>query len=363
MQERLKSGLTLLRWRDERRAMYSTDLEDIRQMSENIIQSITSGLMFIESKNYTIVKFNKAMENINGIPAEKAVGKRIEEVFSRFEGLPFDYFYHIMKSYGRLERTKFRLVDNCEVVYRYIKGDTYFNQQGEPAGYIIIVDDATETEFIKDSFSKYVARQVVEKILTEKGQLKLHGERQCVTVLFADVRGFSNLVERMEPEDVVALLNKYFNMAVDVIFKHEGMLDKFIGDNVMAVFGAPIKGKDDVEKAVRAAIEIQSGIWNFNNTRRANGEESFSVGIGINTGEAVVGNIGSEKRMDYTVIGDTVNIADRIQVTAFGGEILISSTTYEQVKDKFSCKALRPIMVKGRTKPIHIFRVIGEIKT
>ena len=339
--------------------MYSDGLEDIRQMSENIIQSMTSGLMFIESKNYTIVKFNKAMENINGISAEKAMGRRIEDVFSHMEGLPFDLFYKVMKDFGRLERTKFKLIDNGNVIHRYIKGDTYFNQNGEPAGYLVIVDDATETEFVKESFGKYVARQVVEKILSGKGQMKLHGERQYVTVLFADVRGFTKLAEEREPEDVVALLNRYFNMVVDIIFKYEGTLDKFIGDNVMAVFGAPIKSENDEERAVMAAMEIQSEMEKFNMERKINNEEAISVGIGINTGEAVVGNIGSEKRMDYTVIGDTVNVADRIQAAASGGEILISTLTYKEIKDTITCRKLPPITVKGRQKPIHIFKVTG----
>lgn len=333
--------------------------DDLSHMSENIIQSMTSGLMFIESKDYRIVKFNKAMEAIHGVSAGNAIGKRIEEVFSHIEGIPFDMFYMLMKNLGRLERTKFRLVDKGEVIHRYIKGDTYFNQNGEPAGYLVIVDDATETEFVKESFGKYVARQVVEKILSGKGQMKLHGERQYVTVLFADVRGFTKLAEEREPEDVVALLNRYFNMVVDIIFKYEGTLDKFIGDNVMAVFGAPIKSDNDEERAVMAAMEIQSGMEKFNMERKLNNEEAISVGIGINTGEAVVGNIGSEKRMDYTVIGDTVNVADRIQSAASGGEILISTLTYKEVSDTFTCRKLPPITVKGRQKPIHIFKVTG----
>jgi PAS domain S-box-containing protein len=339
--------------------MHSKDLEDIMQMNENILQSMTSGLMFIESKNYTIVKFNRAMEIIHGIPAERAIGKRIEDIFSHIEGLPFDFFYRIMKDFGRLERTKFRLIDKGDVIHRYIKGDTYFNQNGEPTGYIVIVDDVTETEFVKESFGKYVARQVVEKILSGKGQIKLHGERQHVTVLFADVRGFTKLAERMEPEDVVTFLNKYFNMVVDVIFKYEGTLDKFIGDNVMAVFGAPIRLDNDEERAVRSAIEIQKEIEKFNTVRKRDGGELISAGIGIGTGEAVVGNIGSEKRMDYTVIGDTVNVADRIQSSASGGDILISASTYNYVKDKIICHELPPIKTKGRQKPVQIFKVIG----
>lgn len=336
-----------------------SDLNDIRQMSENIIQSMTSGLMFIESKDYKIVKFNKAMEAIHGIPAKNALGRRIEEVFSHIEGLPFDIFYKLMKSFGRLERTKFMLVDKGRAICRYIKGDTYFNNNGEPAGYLVIVDDATETEFIKDSFSKYVTRQVVEKILSDKGQIKLHGERQHVTVLFADIRGFTKLAERMEPEDVVNLLNRHFDRVVDIIFKYAGTLDKYIGDNVMAVFGAPIKSDNDEEKAVMAAVEMQSEIEKFNRSNKSEAHAIISVGIGINTGEAVVGNIGSEKRMDYTVIGDTVNVADRIQSSALGGEILISASTYKKIKGIFMCHELPPLAAKGRQNPISVFKVIG----
>lgn len=331
--------------------------DDLFQMNENILQSMTSGLMLIEGKDYTIVKINKAMETIHGTSAESIIGKRIEEVFSDIDGIPFDFFYMLMKNLGSLPRTKFRFVRRGEVIHRYIKGDTCFNRDGRPVGYMVIVDDVTETEFLKESFGKYVARQVVEKILSGKEQIKLHGERQQITVLFADVRGFTKLAENMEPENVVTLLNKYFNIVVDIIFKYEGVLDKFIGDNVMAFFGAPIKSDNDEERAVTAAMEIQKEIEKFNITRMVDGKDPIFVGIGVNTGEAVAGNIGSEKRMDYTVIGDTVNVADRIQSSALGGEILISAATYEKVRDKFNCNELPAIKVKGRRNPVHVFKV------
>ncbi|MDP6625933.1 MAG: adenylate/guanylate cyclase domain-containing protein, partial [Nitrospinota bacterium] len=179
--------------------------------------------------------------------------------------------------------------------------------------------------------------------------------------LFADVRGFTSLSEKCEPEKVVSMLNDFFSLMVDVIFKYEGTLDKFIGDNIMAVFGAPVSRPDDTERAVLAALEMQETIKTFNYDRQLKNERLLEIGIGINTGEAVAGNIGSEKRMDYTVIGDVVNFADRVQSQSKGGEILISDTTYSKVKDKIAVKRLMPRYVKGKQKEVILYKVLGIV--
>ncbi len=146
---------------------------------------------------------------------------------------------------------------------------------------------------------------------------------------------------------------------VDIIFKYEGTLDKFIGDNIMAVFGAPVSHPNDPERAVMAAIEMQSKIKDFNKKAVANSLKSLEIGVGINTGVAIAGNIGSEKRMDYTVIGDSVNFADRIQSQSQGGEILISDLTYEKIKEKIVVEKLAPRFVKGKQKKAYLYKVLG----
>lgn len=337
-----------------------SDLERIKEFNENILQSMTSGLIVVENQNYTIIKFNKAMEAVSGIPASQAVGKSLEEAFNYIDGIPFEHFYNEIKSKGKVERSKLKLKrDSGEEVYRYIKADALNDNEGNSTGIMIIIDDVTESEVIKESFSRYVAHQVVERILNGTEKVCLSGLRKEVTVLFADLRDFTSLSENSEPELVVAILNDFFSLMVDVIFKYEGMLDKFIGDNIMAVFGAPVNYHNDAEKAVMAAVEMQNKTKILNEKMISHNINPLKIGIGINTGEAVAGNIGTEKRMDYTVIGDTVNFADRIQSLSAGGEILISEVTYRKVKEKIAAEKLLPCFVKGKKKSVILYKVLG----
>ena len=338
------------------------DLKRLEQFNENILQSMTSSLLVVDNQNYIIQKFNKAMETITGFPASVALGKSLEEAFSYIQGIPFEYFYREITTRGKIKRTKLELKrDTGEVVYRFIKADTLYDNKGNTIGIMLIIDDVTENEVVKESFSRYVAHQVVERILNGAEKVCLSGIRKEVTVLFADVRGFTSLSEKCEPEKVVSMLNDFFSLMVDVIFKYEGTLDKFIGDNIMAVFGAPVSRPDDTERAVLAALEMQETIKTFNYDRQLKNERLLEIGIGINTGEAVAGNIGSEKRMDYTVIGDVVNFADRVQSQSKGGEILISDTTYSKVKDKIAVKRLMPRYVKGKQKEVILYKVLGIV--
>lgn len=337
-----------------------SDVDRIKQFNENILQSMTSGLIVVENQNYTIVKFNKAMEAVSGIPASQAVGKNLEEAFHYIDGIPFEHFYNEIKSKGKVERLKLKLKrDSGEEIYRYIKADVLYDNEGNSTGIMIIIDDVTESEVIKESFSRYVAHQVVERILNGTEKVCLSGIRKEVTVLFADLRDFTALSENSEPELVVAILNDFFSLMVDVIFKYEGTLDKFIGDNIMAVFGAPVNYHNDPEKAVMAAVEMQNKTKNLNEKMISHNIKPLEIGIGINTGEAIAGNIGSEKRMDYTVIGDTVNFADRIQSVSAGGEILISEITYRKVKEKIAAEKLPPRFVKGKKKSVVLYKVLG----
>ncbi len=336
------------------------ELERLKQFNENILQSMTSGLIVVDNETYTIQKFNKAMETVSGLPANSAVGKSLEEAFQYIGGIPYEHFYNEIKTKGKIARTKLKLKrDSGEEVYRYIKADALYDHEGNSTGIMIIIDDVTQNEIIKESFSRYVAHQVVEKILNGTEKVSLSGIRKEVTVIFADVRGFTSLTENSEPEKVVSILNDFFTLMVDIIFKYEGTLDKFIGDNIMAVFGAPVSHPNDPERAVMAAIEMQSKIKDFNETALAKNVKPLEIGVGINTGVAIAGNIGSEKRMDYTVIGDSVNFADRIQSQSQGGEILISDLTYEKIKDKIVVEKLAPRFVKGKQKKALLYKVLG----
>lgn len=218
-----------------------------------------------------------------------------------------------------------------------------------------------EKEMIKRAFTRYVAREVVEEILKDPERLVLTGERREVTVLFCDVRGFTPLSERLSPEEVVLLLNDFYTLMIETTFKHDGTLDKFMGDAVMAIFGAPIFHPDHSLRAVRTALAMQEGIVGLNERRAQQGKEGVTIGIGVSAGEAVAGTVGTEDRMEYTVVGDSVNLAARLESNAKAGQILISHRTWEKVKDEVTVHALGFIKVKGKEEQVEVYEVVGMI--
>ncbi len=222
---------------------------------------------------------------------------------------------------------------------------------------LVVIEDITKEKRMKSTLTQYVTKEVAEQILNN--ELSLKGKRQKATILFSDIRSFTTLSEKSQPEEVVDLLNSYFDIMIDVVFKHEGTLDKFIGDAIMAVFGAPITRPDDAHRAVKTAIDMIHELQRFNVTRSNKGLSTINIGIGISSGEVLAGNIGSEKRMEYTVIGDTVNLASRLESLTkdFPHKILLSESVYEEVKNDFDLEYLDEVLVKGKNTPVKIYGV------
>ena len=211
----------------------------------------------------------------------------------------------------------------------------------------------------RSALERFLSPEVAEMVVANP-EIRLGGVNTKVAVMFADIRGFTPMSEKLEPERVLEILNEYFTRVTDVIFDFGGMLDKYIGDAVMAVFGAPITKGNDAANCVNAAIHIQRLLIELNRDAAARRWPELRVGIGINTGLATAGNIGSLRRLDYTVIGDTVNIASRLASNAAAGQILISDSTAMELGDQFKLEALPPLMVKGRTTPLDVFDVAWE---
>lgn len=221
-----------------------------------------------------------------------------------------------------------------------------------------MLEGLKQRDFLRETFGRYVTRQVAEEILA--GRVALGGERRTATVLFSDIRGFTRMSEQMAPEEVVAFLNGYLDMMVSCVFEHGGVLDKFIGDAVMAVFGAPVsKGSpdDDARAAVACALEMSRRLDQMNVERVARGEAPIEIGIGVNSGELVAGNIGSPLRMEYTVIGDTVNLSSRLEglTKELGRRILVSESTAALVGDAFSLEPLDRVPVRGREQSVRVY--------
>ncbi|HPG57670.1 MAG TPA: adenylate/guanylate cyclase domain-containing protein [Candidatus Wallbacteria bacterium] len=208
-------------------------------------------------------------------------------------------------------------------------------------------------------FSKYVSSQIVDELMKNPDSTALGGKKQKTTILFSDIRGFTSMSEKFEPEAIVSLLNEYFSEMSGVIFNWNGTLDKYIGDAMMVLFGAPILGSDDELRAVTAAIEMQRKLKKLNEFFDKKGQKTIGVGIGINTGDVVVGNIGSENRLEYTAIGDSVNLASRLCSVAKAGQIIISDFTYNHVKDFIEVNKLEMVQVKGKAEKIQIYEVLN----
>ncbi|HEV2232487.1 MAG TPA: GAF domain-containing protein [Terriglobia bacterium] len=233
------------------------------------------------------------------------------------------------------------------------------DSKGQSLGVVVIADDITQEQRLMSTLCRYVTRQVAEQILKDRDRLKLGGNRTTVAVLFSDIRNFTTISEQSSAEDIVAMLNDYFSHMLDPIFNYDGMLDKFIGDAIMAVFGAPISREDDAERAVRAALDMRRALRKYNAGRKSRGQSPIDNGIGITKGEAISGNIGSEQRMDYTVIGDTVNIASRLEglTKNYEYKILVNEQVYLEIKDKIPCVDLGMAQVKGKEGNVHIYGV------
>ncbi len=212
-------------------------------------------------------------------------------------------------------------------------------------------------EVARANYSRFLPEYVVKQMLENPQSFKLGGLNQIITVLFADIRGFTRISEHTPPEKVVQLLNKYFSAMTDIIFAHGGTLDKYIGDGLMALFGAPTATQQDASNALNAAVAMQRRILAINEELRGEGFHEIGVGMGLHTGEATVGYIGSERRSEYTAIGDTVNLASRLESNALGGEILMSEVTARAANSRYPLKPREPITVKNRVQPVQLFEV------
>jgi class 3 adenylate cyclase len=215
----------------------------------------------------------------------------------------------------------------------------------------------TKNRLLRTLFGRYVSEELAAEIVSNPARhLKLGGEKLDVTVLFADLRGFTLLAERLDPQDAVEIINTYLSDVVDIVFEHKGTLDKFRGDGFMAFFGAPIRQEEHATHAVRCALALQQRLQSIRFAKFP--ELRLQMGIGINSGTVIAGNVGSERRTDYTVMGDEVNVAQRFESNAGPGQILITGSTYERVKDAVEVRELGLLRVLGKQDAIMAFDVL-----
>jgi adenylate cyclase len=222
-----------------------------------------------------------------------------------------------------------------------------------------IASERTEKGQIKKTFGRYISTPVVNEILKtmDKGGLKMGGEQREVTVMFADVRGFTSLSEGIQPEELVRVLNIYLSAVIKSVLKYGGTVNKFGGDNIMVIWNVPMPCDNHALMATKAAMEVQRAIKELQDSDTTLTRMEFS--IGINTGKAVAGNLGSEDRVEYSVVGDAVNVAARLTAAAEGGKVWIGFGTYELIKDQITVEQLEPLLLKGKRGPVRAYEVIG----
>ncbi len=227
-------------------------------------------------------------------------------------------------------------------------------------GALVVMDDISDEKRLKSTMYRYMTQDLAEQLL-ESGSVELGGDRKEVSVLFSDIRSYTSLTEKLEAEEVVSMLNEYFETMVEAVFRHKGTLDKYIGDAIMAVFGSPLPLEEHAWESLQTAVEMRHRLADFNARRAKENKEQIRIGIGINSDLVISGNIGSSKRMEFTAIGDGVNLSSRLEGASkqYGTDIIISENTYNYCPDKLIVRELDRIIVKGKKKPVSIYELVG----
>ncbi len=335
------------------------DVQNIKNYNESILQSMTNGVVTFDNEG-TINTCNAAADRILRQRDASAVGKKAADVFSGQDWL-----------LERIERVSER--GAAEVVMdadlQVEDGVVSVNAtvqplrdiQGDPLGTMVMLEDISGEKRVRATMSRYIDAGLADQLL-EDGQDVLGGRSIEATVLFSDIRSFTTITEHLGAQGTVSLLNEYFTIMVDCIQRERGMLDKFIGDAIMAGFGVPIAGDDDEDRSVRCAIQMLRELRQWNAARAARSEPPVKIGVGIATGDVVSGNIGSSRRMDYTMIGDTVNLGSRIEgaCKAYSAELLIAETTRRKLRGTYRIREVDFVQVKGKTEPVAIYEVLDH---
>ncbi|MEA5466457.1 GAF domain-containing protein [Leptothoe sp. PORK10 BA2] len=233
---------------------------------------------------------------------------------------------------------------------------------GGVRGGVVVLEDISQEKRMKTTLYRYMTPSVADQVMALGEDSLMVGKRRDVTVLFSDIRGYTTLTESLEASQVVSMLNEYFETMVEAVFNHQGTLDKFIGDALMAVFGAPLPLDNHGWSAVEAALDMRERLVHFNRARQASSRPKINIGIGISSGEVVSGNIGSRRKMEYTVIGDGVNLSSRLEgvTKQYGCDIVMSEHTYDRCRDLVWVRELDLTRVKGKTEPVKIYELIGN---
>lgn len=339
-------------------AQLFSDVQNMKNYNDSILESMSSGVITLDEDG-KIVTCNAAGLNILKIRSEDILEKSAEEYFVGANEWVMEHIKKVEEDQDPETLMDASLQVGEETLSVNATIAPLKSAEEKKLGIMLMIEDISSEKRMKSTMSRYMDPGLAAQLM-EGGEDLLGGQDKPATILFSDVRSFTTLTEELGPQGTVLMLNEYFTIMVDCITKQGGMLDKFIGDAIMAAFGIPLSHDDDPDRAMRASIDMISSLWRWNIERVAKSQMPIDMGIGLNTGNIVSGNIGSPKRMDYTMIGDGVNLAARLESACkqYKARILISEFTQAALKGVYRSREVDKVIVQGKTEPVGVFEVL-----
>ncbi|NJR37984.1 MAG: GAF domain-containing protein [Leptolyngbyaceae cyanobacterium CSU_1_4] len=336
------------------------------QMQRDILRSLSNGVISTD-KEGRIIAANESAKKLLGLNASEVIeGKFVTDLIRLEKGEFYRWFQTAIAAKDETSRNQY-YPDQTLLPIKGIEQHSIHlsintiadsNDAQKVSGALVVMDDISDAKRLKSTMYRYMSQELAEQLLSS-GQTNLGGDRKDVTVLFSDIRSYTTLTETMAAEDVVAMLNEYFETMVEAVFNFKGTLDKYIGDAIMAVFGSPLALDDHAWMAVQSSIEMRHRLAIFNASRTD--KEQIKIGIGINSDSVISGNIGCSKRMEFTAIGDGVNLGSRLESASkqYGCDIVLSESTYRPCADRVWARELDWIRVKGKNQPVSVYELVG----
>ena len=339
------------------------DVQNMKSYNESMLLSMTNGVITMDEDG-VIVTCNAAGLRILRVPEKEIVGEKAEDFFSGENAWLMEKVHEVEDSLETKELVDAELhVQEEDGTFETLSTNITIlplqDSEQKRLGSMVMIEDISSEKRMKSTMSRYMDPGLADQLMGG-GEDLLGGKSTEATILFSDVRSFTTLTESLGAQGTVAMLNEYFTIMVDIITGEGGMLDKFIGDAIMAAFGIPIAHDDDEDRAVRATIRMITELWEWNKIREKRGDLPIDHGVGLNTGMIVSGNIGSPKRMDYTMIGDGVNLAARLESACkqYSAHILISEFTRAKLRGTYRMRDVDLVVVKGKTEPVGVYEVL-----
>jgi len=333
-------------------------VQEVKNYNESMLESMSNGVVTMD-ENMKIVTCNMAGQRILQVKEHEILQQDVADFF----GTKNKWIVEKIEEVEENQEAEIMLDATLDCRGEQVSINTTIlplkGKDEEKLGTMIMLEDISSEVRMKSTMSRYMDPGLADKLMGDGGEL-LGGQDSVATVLFSDIRSFTTLSEELGAQGIVELLNDYFTLMVDVITDEGGMLDKFIGDAIMAIFGTPFPHEDDPDRAVKAAIRMMTELNEFNAMQRKAGKQPIDHGVGLNTGHVVSGNIGSPKRMDYTVIGDGVNLAARLESACkqYGAHILISQSCLDGLKSSYRHRLVDNVVVKGKTEPVGVYELL-----